>query len=162
MSGYYSSDIWEYRTATNEWTELSHITAPQPFGFSISYDLESQIVVAAGGPTPNPAYGFVNETWTFNLISSVWTNMFSLYPPPARNDYSLAYDVESDRIILFGGCGPWGLLDDTWVYNYRLNDEMYLDFDNDGLMNYLESQIGTDYHNDDTDSDLMTGSTSMV
>ncbi len=153
--GNYPCDIWEFQSTTNEWTELSHITALQPFGFTISYDLESQIVVAAGGPIGDSQDAFVNETWTFDQTSGKWTNMFSLYPPPARSCHSLAYDDESDRIILFGGRAPGGLLGDTWVYNYRLNDEMYLDFDNDGLMNYLESQIGTDYHNDDTDSDLI-------
>ncbi|MFW9974894.1 MAG: kelch repeat-containing protein, partial [Candidatus Thorarchaeota archaeon] len=153
--GNYPCDIWEYQSTTNEWTEVSHITAPRLFGFTISYDLESQIVVAAGGPIGASQDSFVNETWTFDQVSGKWTNMFSLYPPPARSGHSLAYDVESDRTIMFGGLGLGELLGDTWAYNYRLNDEMYLDFDNDGLMNYLESQIGTDYYDDDTDSDLM-------
>jgi len=45
--------------------------------------------------------------------------------PPARCGQGLAYDQESDRIIMFGGFGCKGVNDsvynDTWSYNYNLN-----------------------------------------
>ncbi len=55
---------------------------------------------------------------------SVWTELAPATSPPARSTHGMAYDGESDRIVLFGG---WvgGLdtasMDDTWAYDFNAN-----------------------------------------
>src|SRR5437879_13787137 len=39
--------------------------------------------------------------------------------PSARWGHSLAYDSQSDRVILFGGATP--VIDDTWAYDFNTN-----------------------------------------
>ena len=48
-----------------------------------------------------------------------------LLSPPARGYHRMAYDVESDRAILFGGMGiVKGMLEDTWAYDLSANSWM--------------------------------------
>jgi N-acetylneuraminic acid mutarotase len=155
----YPNDIWEYQTSSNEWNKLTDITAPRPFGFTISYDLREGLIMAVGGPIDAWQSVFVRETWTFDPGSDLWTNMFSHYPPQSRGGHYLAYDIESGKTIMFGGAAPSYLsgegFGDLWVYTHKINDEGYNDYDNDDLCNFLESQIGLDPDNSDSDSDLM-------
>src|SRR2546430_4702143 len=45
--------------------------------------------------------------------------------PPARAFHAMAYDSQSDRVILFSGAYPAGnttaLLNDTWAYDFNTN-----------------------------------------
>ncbi len=46
-----------------------------------------------------------------------WTLMNPAIHPSPRIPYNLAYDSESDRVILFGGAGAGG--DETWSYDFN-------------------------------------------
>ncbi len=49
-----------------------------------------------------------------------WTNMSPVEEPSPRYVHDMAYDNESDRIILFGG---WtgSVVNDTWAYDFNTN-----------------------------------------
>jgi len=65
----------------------------------------------------------VSDTWVFNGTSGEWNNTYSPNNPPARSMPYLAYDIESDMTIMFGGVIPAldQVFGDTWAYNYTLN-----------------------------------------
>lgn len=46
-----------------------------------------------------------------------WTNPDPASRPDARAGHAMAYDTESDRVILFGGAPPGG----TWAYDFHRN-----------------------------------------
>ena len=62
------------------------------------------------------------ETWAYDVAANKWTEMKPPSGPTGRGAAELAYDAESDRVILFGGWNKVaGGLDDTWAYDYNTN-----------------------------------------
>jgi hypothetical protein len=66
-----------------------------------------------------------NDTWVYDYGSNQWTKMErpsdeSRLPVP-RNTHALAYDPDTDRVLLFGGDDGLVSLDDTWIYDYNTN-----------------------------------------
>lgn len=115
-------DTWTYDYNTNTWTELYPVISPSARrGHRMVYDSESDRIILFGGK-----YGdamFYGETWVGNPGSNTWQNMSPTIAPQARAFHHMAYDNESDRVILFGG-HPGGLSDslyDTWAYDYNTN-----------------------------------------
>lgn len=100
--------------------------SPSPRGYvSLVYDSESDRIVLVGGQTgnivedPSAASG---ATWIYDVTANTWTQM----DPPAatsrRAAYGIAYDSESDRVILFGGGkGSAWEMNDTWAYDTNTN-----------------------------------------
>jgi hypothetical protein len=101
-------------------------TIPSPRGYvSIAYDAESQQVVLYGGQIgPWGLRTSVNgETWAYDVTANVWAQMFPKLRPNDKAAAQLGYDVESDRVIMYGGgiC-LWGLAtEETWAYDYNTN-----------------------------------------
>ncbi|MHA3964348.1 MAG: Kelch repeat-containing protein, partial [Candidatus Thorarchaeota archaeon SMTZ1-45] len=123
-------DIWEYNYGSNIWTEiLATNEAPVP-AVGMTYDSESELIVAYGGPIDLSEAVFVTETWTFNLTSRQWNNTWSQNNPRERSRQYLAYDIESDRTIMYGGALPSGqqgeAIGDTWAYDYRVNEPLLI------------------------------------
>ena len=93
---------------------------------SMAYDEESDRVIMFGGQTGNPGFpdNSNGATWTYDVSANQWTQMEPPSGPTRRGANALAYDTESDRIILFGGADyTWlhGPKDDTWAYDYNTN-----------------------------------------
>jgi N-acetylneuraminic acid mutarotase len=60
----------------------------------------------------------LNETWAYDYNTNTWTRLTD--GPKGHLGARLAYDAESDRIILFGGFNPLGrVYDDTWAYDFN-------------------------------------------
>lgn len=115
---------WTYDFETNTWTDLN-VSPPASLGQSgqgghaMAYDLESNRMILFGGTA---AYSDVPlaETWSFS--QDAWTRLTPVSSPPARSFHAIAYDTESDRIVIFGGRGNSSTtLGDTWSYDYNTN-----------------------------------------
>ncbi|NHI88522.1 MAG: hypothetical protein EAX87_03305, partial [Candidatus Thorarchaeota archaeon] len=121
----FNNEIWEYDFQANTWTELIPNSASPEVGVALSYDSESELLVAYGGPTSIAEDAYSLGTWTFNLTAGTWNNTYSLHIPGERSRQYLAYDIESDRTIMYGGVlpkvGQGEALGDTWSYNYIVN-----------------------------------------
>lgn len=97
---------------------------PSPRAYtSLAYDAESDRVILFGGQTGNynNPDNFNGETWTYDVAANKWTQMDPILGPSGRAAHEMAYDAESDRIILFGGFFNWNSLNDTWAYDYNTN-----------------------------------------
>lgn len=107
------------------WTQLDLAMAPPPRLASdgLAYDSGSDRMVLFGGLTNERTV--LGDTWTFDLNGGVWEDQTPSVAPPARSDPGLAYDVQSDRMVLFGGVtnvdGPFVDLNDTWAYDVDSN-----------------------------------------
>ncbi len=82
----------------------------------MAYDAESDRVVLFGGRSEG---GLVGETWTYDLNANAWANGTSPSGPSPRVEHAMAYDAESDMVILFGGFDGT-FIDDTWVYDLNI------------------------------------------
>jgi hypothetical protein len=111
-------DVWAYDLRIAQWEERG-----PTFGdygnqavSSAAYDQQSNRIIAMSDRA---------ETWSFHFESDTWRNMSPDSVPHARFGEGMAYDAESDRMILFGGFagvpGNATHLDDTWAYDYDSN-----------------------------------------
>jgi ABC-type dipeptide/oligopeptide/nickel transport system permease component len=60
-----------------------------------------------------------NGTWEYATGNGVqqWYNVSPFQSPPPRTNSSMVWDPLLDGVLLFGGLGPSGPLNDTWLYN---------------------------------------------
>jgi N-acetylneuraminic acid mutarotase len=109
-------DTWTYDLDSDRWTLMSPSVAPSVrAGAAMSYDARADRVVLFGGTTP---VGPSDETWAYDTNANLWTLRNPSTRPPARHAHGLAYDVQSDRTVLFGGASGSVRFDDTWLYDY--------------------------------------------
>ena len=98
---------------------------------AMAYDRESRRVILFGGQTGNPTNNLKevfksDETWAFDPESNRWQEMLPKASPPGMSANAIAYDCESDRIIIHGGAGTsdnyedW-VLYETWAYDFNNN-----------------------------------------
>jgi len=94
--------------------------APALAGMMIAADPVRHQVVVFGGGSPDPSQA-KSDTWTWD--GSTWTLRHPPTSPPARSEFSMAYDAAHDAIVIFGGMtaapgpAPPSNLNDTWVWN---------------------------------------------
>ena len=108
-------DTWAYDFETDGWTELAPSAAPSPrAGARIGYDARSNRSVLFGG---SAAGGTLNDTWAYDFEANVWTAKNPEVRPSARCCHAMAYDSQSDRVVLFGGTAG-GSGSATWAYDF--------------------------------------------
>jgi len=128
------NDTWAYDFNTDTWTNMN------PTGLDIglaeaqmTYDSESDRIIMFGGYFISPYDGdpqeeyYSTETWAYDYNTNTWENITTTIHPDLRVDHALAYDSESDRVILTGG---WNMTtygtskidprsDETWAFDYN-------------------------------------------
>jgi len=87
---------------------------PGVYWGSLAYDAADQEVVAFGGCDSSVCPQ--NYTWVFS--QGVWTNITNPHDaPPARITATMDYDPNMNGVLLFGGVGASGYLNDTWLFS---------------------------------------------
>jgi N-acetylneuraminic acid mutarotase len=122
--------IMAYDANTNAWSMLDDANTPYRSLPQIAYDSESDKTILFGGYDGNQAKVF-DETWAFDSKTNTWTKMEPAVHPPAMMGIDMAYDAESDRVILWGGYIFKGdMINDwsadpaenlVWAYDYNTN-----------------------------------------
>ncbi len=86
----------------------------------MAYDSESDRVVLFGGELGKLWGSMGSDTWAYDLATNQWTKMNPSLQPSGRCAHDMAYDTESDRIILFGGVDTSFDGDKTtWAYDFN-------------------------------------------
>jgi len=115
------SDTWEYDVDGNKWTNKNPLSHPSMRKWSsMAYDSQSDRVILFGGLDTVTSKNY-NDTWAYDYNNNTWTNLTPAVSPPPRNGHALVYDSGNDLIIMYGGYGDSGALDDTWTYDYETN-----------------------------------------
>jgi N-acetylneuraminic acid mutarotase len=87
----------------------------------MAYDIESDRVIIFGSDPEGADWRQTNcnETWAYDYNTNTWTRLAD--GPGKHIGARIAYDAESDRIILFGGINgsTYFLYDDTWAYDFN-------------------------------------------
>ena len=121
-----TNDTWVYNYNTNEWTNRSPSTQPpRRAGHGLAYDTESDRTILFSGWESGSGGTLVHwvDTWAYDYSSNTWTNMSPVVTPPGKLAPSMAYDSESDRVILFGGLDDGATYSgDTWAYDFNTNN----------------------------------------
>lgn len=108
------ADTWAYSVGENVWTELTPTPSPPAEGQDMVYLASSdRVVLFQGNP---PRSGPLEHVWEYDFNANAWTLRQAANALPWRNGFRVAYDEQSDRIVLFGGARSF-LYNDTWVYD---------------------------------------------
>ncbi len=105
---------WTYDYNSDTYTKMDPATSPlgraEP---GICYDsIRDEVMIFAGEDgmdTPDA----LNDSWIYDVDSDTWTEVFPTTAPSDRRAHSMAFDSESNRIIVFGGLPDYG--NDTWA-----------------------------------------------
>jgi hypothetical protein len=126
------NDTWTFSLDSNNWVNQNPTPRP-PSGnamTSMAYDSKNDLVVLFGGSFNNSEV--LGDTWIYDYNSNTWTNVTPSFSPPPRDAHAVAYDSQSERIIVFGGrarltesvvsgYNESDFLHDVWSYNVDTN-----------------------------------------
>ena len=113
------NDTWAFDFETNTWTEMAPPESPPPHHFAaMAYHPLADRVVLFGG-FDIYAYVSLNDTWTYDYNTDTWTEVNTEVSPPARLYHTLAWDLWSNQMIMFGGV--------VYPYRPRFGDTWSLD-----------------------------------
>jgi N-acetylneuraminic acid mutarotase len=117
------NDTWAYDFQTNTWTEMRPANSPPPHHFAaMTYHPLADRVILFGGYIIQ-ADKYLNDTWAYDYNSNTWTDLQTTRRPRARLYHTIAWDIWSNKIILFGGVSKLyePVLDDTWAFDLKSN-----------------------------------------
>jgi len=101
------NSTWMYNITSHTWTELHPTTAPDPRrDYDMVYDKKAGKTVLFGGALSS---GTVNDTWEYDFSTNNWTKKNPPISPLKMEDYSMVYNSNLEKIMLFGG----------WKYSYQ-------------------------------------------
>ncbi|TMQ48664.1 MAG: hypothetical protein E6K71_06845, partial [Candidatus Eisenbacteria bacterium] len=109
-----SNETWAYDFQANAWADMAR-TPPARYGHAMAYDSQSDRIILFGGWTGTQQS---NDTWAYDFKTNTWTDLAPVVGPRVRAYHAMAYDSQSDRVILFGGYGGYN---DTWAYDFNAN-----------------------------------------
>lgn len=114
-----ANQTWAYSLSLNRWTKKNPASAPAGYYHALAYDNRTGMVLAFGrfGETVNDT-----ETWTYDALSDVWTNITPTHSPSMRDYQTLAYDTATSEVVLFGGTRDFAYMGDTWAFNMDSHD----------------------------------------
>jgi hypothetical protein len=116
-------DTWIYSYGNNTWTELNITGKPDTrYWHGMVYDSINHQVIVYGGRHTVATGVALEDTWILNLSTNQWTEVLPLSHPSNRMDFSMVYDTNNQKSIVFGGFRfEGGTLGDTWIYAYNSN-----------------------------------------
>jgi hypothetical protein len=120
-----AGETWAFDYAGNEWENREPLRAPTGrAGHRMVYDRQSERMILFGGfrgqAIDDPP---LSDTWAYEFETNEWEEMRPDLSPPARMYHAMAYDSESDRVILWGGRKLEPLEDNSvWAYDFESDE----------------------------------------
>lgn len=117
-----ANETWAYDLNSNIWTNMNPSSKPTGrSGHAMAYDAQAHRTVVEGGRVscntnivPNPSC-MSGETWAYDFAANAWAQRAT---GPAQVDYAMAYDLQSNRVVLFCPDPNTDWMFDTWSYDY--------------------------------------------
>jgi len=122
FQGHGSDKTWAYDYESNTWTDRNPGTHPHAGWLDrAAYDSWAHRMIMFGG-YDSVTKRFTNETWAYNYAGNNWKNLSAAGSPSPRTRPGLAFDSQSDRVILVGGETGFGAYsNETYSYNLSWN-----------------------------------------
>ncbi len=140
---YASGKTYSYDYEKNEWSEINFLAnIPSPVAMTYLSQTDNTILY---GTTGGNCCSGSSLTWTYNYNSNEWTDMNPTVSPSPRGFSQMAYDSESNKVILFGGYiyPEWSNLNDTWAYQPKqIYQEVLIDIKPGSFPNSINLRNG--------------------
>jgi hypothetical protein len=109
---------WTYDWNTDTWTEMEPSPSPSPrYGAAMAYHPKADRVIMFGG-----VFDYRSEedrhVWAYDLNTNTWEQMGSAEGVPLEG-FKMAYDAESNLMVLYGGGNFHSGGNQTWVYRFE-------------------------------------------
>jgi len=112
-------DTWAFNLSTNRWQDISP-SSGRPLRRCLHHavlDAEGQQMLLYGGCASGSGPCPLGDLWSFDLNTHRWTERVAALKPSPRQWHGLGFDAMRRRMILFGGSGDAGALNDAWEYD---------------------------------------------
>ena len=111
---------WAYDTDEATWTEMTPDPHPRlGFGARMVYDSESdRLIVYGGNAFSDDRLVATPGTWAYDYNTNSWEELDPATEPGGANYHGMAYDSESDRVILFG-LNDFEDISLLWAFDYN-------------------------------------------
>jgi hypothetical protein len=113
-------DTWSF--GAGSWGELSPSGGPRPIERCLTravFDPVSGAFILFGGQTDSNPY--LGDTWKFTFsetpAGNAWTEIVTEQAPSPRNLFSMVWDDERQRTLVFGGRAKSGSTNDVWAFD---------------------------------------------
>ena len=109
----YLNDVWEFETATRQWTNVTPPSGPAPIprsNFAMAYDEARNKVVVYGGncSTQYSNVSIIGDTWEWDPAARTWAHRpASSLVFVGLSGSGATYDPVRQQVILFGGRPYW-------------------------------------------------------
>jgi hypothetical protein len=112
-------DTWSLSLAIGKWTEILAPQSPPARDYAIqAFDpIHDRVLLTAGFGNRT----ILNDLWAFSPANGTWWPLAVSAPPPARYAGVGGFDSVDARLIVSGGVGTAGLLNDTWSFGPPMN-----------------------------------------
>ncbi len=116
-----SNETWAYDAGADAWSTRRPPQSPGHLtGHAMAYDAESDRTILFGGLDESRTG--LDRTWAYDYANDAWVSLNPPIRPAGRAWHAMAYDAQSDVVVMFGG---WPLgppeFDDTWAYSFNSN-----------------------------------------
>ncbi len=145
-----NSETWYFDVDTNIYTKINPTFSPSGrLGGAAVYNPNDDKIILFGG-TVSYSSG-MNDLWVFDFNEMNWTELNPSLNPAPRFFSNMAFDIESDKAIIFGGGSSLNGIpkNDTWSYDLKLNS-----WEQQNVTNTVTSN--TDTSNTDTSNTLQS------
>jgi N-acetylneuraminic acid mutarotase len=124
------AETWEFNLDSHQWTRLATAgSPPMTYGLQLVYDPLSQQFLQWGGHKAGKkdgvyqSLGYSDVLWSYSPELADWVVVDGTgsRSPQARYWHHLVWAPDIPGILLFGGDGGQGFLNDTWVYRPEEN-----------------------------------------
>jgi hypothetical protein len=108
----YHNDFWRFDPASGAWEEITADPRPSARHFyAADFDVAGGRLIVFGGQT---AAGPADDLWAFSTGEGGWAKLSLPSGPSARNGHDAVYIPDRRSLLVFGGAGPSGDVDDLW------------------------------------------------
>jgi hypothetical protein len=112
-------DTWSLSPATGKWAEILSARSPQARDYAIqAFDPTHDWVLLTAGFGNQTILG---DLWAFAPANATWWPLAVTASPPARYAGVGGFDSVDAMLIVSGGVGTAGLLNDTWALHLSSN-----------------------------------------
>jgi N-acetylneuraminic acid mutarotase len=128
------NDLWSYEAISNSWVQLTPTGTPPSVrtGHTAIWDEGGSRMLVFGGYHSYTFFGdyyedFFNDLWGYQALSNSWLPLApSGTLPSARAYHTAVWDASLNRMLVFGGSGGSGYLNDLWSYEATGNSWVLL------------------------------------
>jgi len=121
-------DTWSFDPRTRTWTELNPPSSPPvTYGHTMVYDNANRALLMWGGHMSTftdgqmRSAGYGDKVWNYDYSQNEWRETAQYIKPRARYWHNADFFSGRGNMIVFGGDGGEGYLNDAWLLDVTSN-----------------------------------------